>query len=324
METLYRIDKNQVSFIRFQMPLRPGSTVALITPMTSSGAIDITELRRLVQWHIAEKTDNLCVLGTTGEASLLDMSERQIVLQTVVEEAKHTIPILVGTGTLLPSDVRTMAQQALDLGADAHLVIPPYYLKPPQRAIQAHMTQLADHIALPLVLYNVPGRTGVDIADETTSTLSQHPNIVGLKDATGNLSRVTNVRSMTPSNFLLYSGDDETSLDFVLEGGGDGCISVTANVAPNAMHTIMTLARDPTKTEDMIQTAKRINQKLDLLHRRLFVESNPIPVKYAASKLGFISSAYCRPPLDRLDPKWEALVDEALQEAGLLDPNHEP
>jgi 4-hydroxy-tetrahydrodipicolinate synthase len=312
------------------MPLRPGSTVALITPMTSSGSIDIPELRRLVQWHISQKTDNLCVLGTTGEASLLDLSERQIVLQTVVEEAKNILPILVGTGTLLPQDVRTLAQQALDFGADAHLVIPPYYLKPPQRCIVQHMTDLANQVALPLVLYNVPGRTGVDIADETTIALSQHENIVGLKDATGNLSRVTNVRTQVDaflslplsSKFLLYSGDDETSLDFVLQGG-DGCISVTANVAPNAMHTIMTLAKtiqgkDDNDDDDVLQTARNMNQQLDLLHRRLFVESNPIPVKYAASKMGLISTAYCRPPLDQLDPKWEATVDEALQEAGLI------
>jgi 4-hydroxy-tetrahydrodipicolinate synthase len=281
-----------------------------------TGAIDYEGLRKLLRYHVQQETDNLCILGTTGEASVLTMEERKLVLTATVEEVKGTIPILVGTGTINPTAVKTLTQQAIDLGCDANLVVTPYYVKPPQRCLIQHMTDMAD-MGLPLVIYNVPGRTAVDFKDENIAIAAQHSNIIGVKDATGDLSRVEILRKLTnehasSKDFLLYTGDDGTTLDFLLKGG-DGCISVTANVAANAMHRLVQAAR-----EGRVEEAKSINDPLILLHQKLFCESNPIPVKWAASRLGLTQSAYCRPPLDQLDPQLESQVEEALRQAGLV------
>ena len=300
------------------MPLRKGSCVALITPMhADTGQIDFPSLERLLDFHVEQQTDNLCILGTTGEASVLSMAERQAVLTTAVQRVKGKLPILVGTGTIDPRHVKAMTQQAADCGCDASLLVTPYYVKPPQRGLIRHAVTAADWGLLPVVLYNVPGRTAVDMTDASVAVAAQHERIVGLKDATGDLQRVSNLRKLLKGrkdDFLLYSGDDATSLDFCLRGG-DGCISVTANLAPRAMHDLVMAA---CSGQDRTMAAESINAQLEFLHKNIFCESNPIPTKYALRRLGMIDSAYCRPPLDELDPKMESLVDAALRHAGLL------
>mmetsp|Transcript_2330 Transcript_2330/g.3839 ORF Transcript_2330/g.3839 Transcript_2330/m.3839 type:complete len:364 (-) Transcript_2330:639-1730(-) len=297
------------------VPLKKGSTCALITPFTTDGKIDIPGLEKLIDLHLEAQTDNLCVLGTTAEASVMSMDERALVLSTIVKKAKGKIPLLVGTGTIDPSSVKRNTQQAIDLGADASLVVPPYYVKPPQRGLIRHFTGMAD-LGMPVILYNVPGRTAVDLSDETIATLAEHDNIVGIKDATGDISRLTSLKKILgkekSDNFLKYSGDDATTTDFLLEGG-DGCISVTANIVPKKMHDMVHAA-----LEGNGDLAMKLNQPLTLLHKKLFVESNPIPCKWAASRLGLIENAYCRPPLDEMDPQYIGAVEEALTAAGLL------
>lgn len=291
--------------------MKRGSTVAIITPMKETGEIDFVGLKTLLQYHLDSGTANLCILGTTGEASTMTRDERAAVLKTAVEMVKGSIPILAGTGTINPTAVKEMTLQAIDLGCDASLVVTPYYVKPPQRALIKHMTDAAD-IGLPVIMYNVPGRTGCNFLDESMAIAAEHPNIVGVKDATGDLSRVETMRKLTGPDFLLYSGDDATSVDFLLKGG-DGCISVTANVAALAMQRMVKAALEGDE-----ETARGVNDSLELLHKNLFVESNPIPTKYAAKKLGMIESSFARPPLCTLDPALEYKVDEALQSAGLL------
>jgi 4-hydroxy-tetrahydrodipicolinate synthase len=297
------------------MPLRKGVTVALITPFTQNGKIDVSGLENLIDVHLESQTDNLCVLGTTAEASVMSMEERALVLRTVADKAKGRVPIMVGTGTIDPNSVKQYTQQALDLGADSSLVVSPYYVKPPQRGLIRHFTGIAD-LGLPLILYNVPGRAAVDLSDETIATLSQHETIVGVKDATGDISRLTSLKKILGEegsrNFLKYSGDDGTTIDFLLEGG-DGCISVTANIVPGIMRAMVHAALEGNEEQ-----AIELNRPLALLHKRLFVESNPIPCKWAASRLGIVKNAYCRPPLDELDPQYHDFVEEALAAANLL------
>lgn len=302
------------------MSIRQGSTVALITPFhEETGKVDFTSLQNLIQYHMDSGTDNLCLLGTTGEAGVLSMEEREQVLTTAVNMVKGRIPMMVGCGTINPHHVQEMIQQASDCGCDAALVVTPYYVKPPQRSLIKHYTTLADTSPLPLIIYNVPGRTAVDMKDESIAIAASHDNIIGVKDATGKLERLTALQqqliqqNVKKEDFLFFSGDDETSMEYVLNGG-DGCISVTANVAAKVMHDIMmsSLQNDPT-------TAKVLNDPLVLLHQKLFCEANPMPIKYAASKMKYISSPFCRPPLDIMDTKlYGTIVEDALQQAGLL------
>eukprot|EP00980_Cylindrotheca_fusiformis_P016675 scaffold5024_cov136-Cylindrotheca_fusiformis.AAC.4 len=299
--------------VTYQLPLRKGSTCALITPFTEDGEIDIPVLKRLVQLHIDQETDNLCVLGTTSEASVMSMEERKLVLGTIVEMAKGKIPLMVGTGTINPDSVKAQTQQAIDLGADACLVVTPYYVKPPQRALVRHFVDVAD-LGLPVVLYNVPGRTKCDMDDDTIVTLSKHENIVGVKDATGDLSRLSSlIEALGEGNesFLKFSGDDHTTTDYILHGG-DGCISVTANLVPGTMHQMAHAALNGHE-----EVARNLNEPLAKLHQDLFIESSPIPAKWAAKQMGLIDTAYCRPPLDELDPKFEEVVKKALKAAEL-------
>ncbi|KAL3902952.1 MAG: hypothetical protein SGILL_010632 [Bacillariaceae sp.] len=290
--------------------------VALLTPFTADGKIDIAGLEKLLDFHLEARTDNLCVLGTTAEASVMSMDERALALKTIVNKAKGKIPIMVGTGTINPDTVKKYTQQAIDLGADANLLVSPYYVKPPQRALIQHFTTIAD-MGLPVCLYNVPGRTAVDVSDETIATLAQHDNIVGVKDATGDISRLTSLKKVlgeeVSKNFLKYSGDDGTTCDFMLEGG-DGCISVTANLVPGVMRSMVHAALEG-KEEQAIE----LNRPLELLHKRLFVESNPIPAKWAAYRMGLIDNAYCRPPLAEMDPQYQAFLEEAMSGANLLE-----
>jgi 4-hydroxy-tetrahydrodipicolinate synthase len=294
------------------MPMKRGSTCALITPFDpTTGAIDVAGLRSLLQYHLDACTHNLCILGTTGEANALSMQERAQVLTIAVEMVKGRIPILAGCGTINMESVKAMTQQAIDVGCDANLIVTPYYVKPPQRSLIQHFTTVADY-GLPVIIYNVPGRTAVNFLDESIAVAAQHPGVIGVKDATGDLSRITNLRKLVADDFLIYSGDDSTSKDFLLLGG-DGTISVTANIAAQPMSAMVTAA-----LAGQAEEATRINDQLDILHKKLFVESNPIPTKWAAMRLGMIQSAYCRPPLDALDTKLESIVEDALQQAGLL------
>jgi 4-hydroxy-tetrahydrodipicolinate synthase len=247
------------------------------------------------------------------------MDERAQVLTTAVSMVKGRIPMMVGCGTINPHHVQEMIQQAMDCGCDAALVVTPYYVKPPQRSLIRHYTSLADTSPLPLIIYNVPGRTAVDMKDESIAIAASHDNIIGVKDATGKLERLKLLQeqliqqNVKKEDFLLFSGDDETSMEYVFNGG-DGCISVTANIAAKVMHNVMALAlqNDP-------MAAKALNDPLALLHQKLFCEANPMPIKYAASKMKLITSPYCRPPLDVMDTQlYGAIVDDALHQAGLL------
>eukprot|EP00540_Astrosyne_radiata_P001508 CAMPEP_0116843428 /NCGR_PEP_ID=MMETSP0418-20121206/12084_1 /TAXON_ID=1158023 /ORGANISM="Astrosyne radiata, Strain 13vi08-1A" /LENGTH=295 /DNA_ID=CAMNT_0004474183 /DNA_START=276 /DNA_END=1163 /DNA_ORIENTATION=+ len=288
--------------------------------MTESGDVDVESLNRLLDFHLDQGTDNLCLLGTTGEASLLSMEERKLVLDTAVKKVKGKIPLMVGTGTINPSAVKAMTLQAMECGADASLVVTPYYLKPPQRGLVQHYTSMAD-LGLPVIIYNVPGRTRVDMTDESIAQAAQHPNIVGLKDATGDVSRVVSLKTLLgdeDKDLLLFSGDDQTTLDF-LQAGGDGCISVTANLAPKLMHEMVTAAH-----ASDFEESTRINGMLDPLHKNLFLESNPIPVKWALYRMGKIASPYCRPPLDALRDLsiQQQLVDD-MKQTNLLEEEEE-
>lgn len=294
-----------------RIPLGNGSYVALVTPMDTSGAIDLSALRSTLQWHVESETDGLCILGTTGEATTISMKEREAVLKVAVEEVKGKMPILVGTGTINPNTVKEQTQQAIDIGCDGALVVTPYYVKPPQRALLNHFHMVAD-MGLPVILYNVPGRTAVDLSTETIAILAAHDNIVGLKDATGRIERVAELRKSCGDDFLLLSGDDMTSANFIAEGG-NGCVSVTANVSPAKMHQMMTLLLEGKNEEGM-----KINAELEPLHDKLFVESNPIPAKWALHRMGQIPTGYCRPPLVDLAPEQYSTVEEALKAGGCI------
>lgn len=300
--------------------MRQGSHVALITPMTPTGAIDLPALRSLLQFHLESGTDGLCILGTTGEAAVMTAAERKTVLDVAVEEVKGKIPILVGTGTIDPERVKEQILQAIDCGCDASLIVTPYYVKPPQRGLVRHFETMAD-LGLPVVLYNVPGRTGVDFLPDSVGRVAGHPNIVGVKEATGEVSRVAEIHAaceahgVPKDSVLLFSGDDGTTDEFVL-AGGDGCISVTANAAPAHMHNLMMAALQQDREE-----VARINAPLRSFHRDAFCEANPIPIKWAVKRMGNIDCAYLRPPLDELAPEYHGVVETALQEAGLLGDN---
>lgn len=309
-----------------KLDLRKGSTVALITPiLPDTGKIDFASLDKLLQYHIDSGTDNLCVLGTTGEASTFSREERASILTTVVNKVKGKIPILVGTGTIDTRTVRESSSEAADLGADAALVVTPYYVKPPQRGLIRHFLEIADasmaEQGLPIIAYNVPGRTAVNMLDENIAIIAQHEKIVGVKDATGDVSRVGSLREHLlkaggqdlADNFLNFSGEDSSSAEHCLLGGS-GCISVTANVAASEMHNLMKLCMDG-KRDDAIA----LDATLAGLHGDLFCEANPIPVKWACKELGLIESPDCRSPLDRLDPALESKVIDAMKQAKLLE-----
>ena len=249
-----------------------GSYVALVTPMDAANAVDYGALRKLLEWHVASGTDGVVALGTTGEASTLDAAERDRVLETCVDACRGRVPVVAGTGAIDTRAVVAMGRRAKALGADGTLVVTPYYVKPPQRALEAHFLAVAEAVDLPMVLYNVPGRTGVDLLPETVARLAAHPNVRGIKEATGDNGRVAALRDACGGDLLLYSGEDAMGREFV-ELGGDGVISVTANVAPAAMARML---RAPAGA-----AARAIDDSLRPLHEKLFCQANPIPVKYA-------------------------------------------
>ena len=294
------------------LPLPAGSLVALVTPMTDDGAVDIPGLRSLLRWHKEEGTAGVVILGTTGEASCLSVEEKEEVMAVTREEVGGVLPIIVGTGTISTPAVIAATKQAKLFGADAALVVTPYYVKPSQAGLVHHFTQIADAVELPIVLYNVPGRTGVDMSIETTVALSRHPMIQGLKDATGDNTRVGPMRAICGDDFRLYSGEDGMAREYVLQGG-DGVISVTANVAPATVAKVMAsaAARDAT-------AAEAADNALAALHRDLFCEANPIPVKWALERIGKASGGI-RSPLVPLGLDFHGRVEGALQQARCIE-----
>jgi 4-hydroxy-tetrahydrodipicolinate synthase len=287
-----------------------GSLVALVTPMTDDGAVDQVALERLVEWHIAEGTDAIVAVGTTGESATLDEEEHCHTIRRVVEIVNGRIPVIAGTGANSTSEAISLTQCAKAAGADACLLVTPYYNKPTQEGLYQHHKAIAEAVDIPQILYNVPGRTAVDMQPETIVRLSSVSNIIGVKEATGDLARIEKLRADVPADFAIYSGDDATAREAILLGA-DGDISVTANVAPKAMHEMCLAALN--KDAD---AAANIDANLSGLHKSLFVESNPIPVKWALGAMGMMGFGI-RLPLTRLSAHAEAPVRDALAQAGI-------
>ncbi|MBZ9540287.1 MULTISPECIES: 4-hydroxy-tetrahydrodipicolinate synthase [Modicisalibacter] len=290
-----------------------GSIVALATPMKASGEIDWEALRRLVSFHLDNGTDAIVAAGTTGEPTTMSFAEHFDVIRTVVEEVRGRIPVIAGTGANATSEAVELARYAKEVGADYCLSVCPYYNKPTQEGLYQHFKAVAEGGDLPVILYNVPGRTCSDLYNETVFRLAELDNIVGLKDATGNLERAEElIERLKGTGFALYSGDDPTACDFMLMGG-HGDISVTANVAPHAMHELCEAA-----VSGDTERAHQINTRLMPLHTALGVEANPIPVKWSLNRMGYADKGI-RLPLTWLSEKYHSTVGEALQLAGVLD-----
>ncbi len=287
-----------------------GSIVAIVTPMLADGSLDYPRLKSLVDFHAAEGTDGIVIVGTTGESPTVDVDEHCELIRAAVEYAAGRLPIIAGTGGNSTSEAIGLTAYAKKAGAVASLNVVPYYNKPTQEGLYRHFKAIAEAVDLPMILYNVPGRTVADMSNETTLRLAQVPGIVGIKDATGNLERGTDLIKRAPKGFALYSGDDASALAFILLGG-HGTISVTANVAPRLMHEMCAaaLAGDVAK-------ARGINARLLGLHRHLFVEANPIPVKWAVCQMGLMEAGI-RLPLTPLSAEYHERVLQAMREAGI-------
>ncbi len=290
-----------------------GSLVAIVTPMQDDGRLDLTRFKSLIDWHIKEGTDAIVVVGTTGESPTVDMDEHKELIRVAVEHAKGRIPVIAGTGGNSTSEAIELSESAKKSGADACLSVVPYYNKPTQDGLYRHFRAIAEAVDISQILYNVPGRTVADLANDTTLRLAQVPNIIGIKDATANIERGTDLIRRAPKDFAIYSGEDATGLAMILLGG-HGVISVTANVAPKLMHEMCAAA-----LKGDVTTAREINMKLLMLHQRLFVEANPIPAKWALAQMGLIGPGI-RLPLTPLSEKCYDAVREALLEAGIKVP----
>ncbi len=288
-----------------------GSLVALVTPMLPDGAIDWDTYRALIDWHIEEKTDALVVVGTTGESPTVTVEEHCHLIDVAVKHAGRRIPVIAGTGGNSTQEAIELTAYAKKVGADASLSVVPYYNKPSQEGLYRHFKAIAEAVDLPILLYNVPGRTVADMHNDTVLRLAQVPGIVGIKDATGNIERGSWLIRQAPEGFAIYSGDDASAVALILLGA-HGNISVTANVAPRAMHDLCVAA-----LKGDAATARAINQRLLPLHKNLFVEANPIPVKWALQTMGRIPAGI-RLPLTPLNPDYHAVVTGALQAAGVL------
>ena len=292
-----------------------GSLVAIVTPMQEGGALDLPAFRRLIDFHVASGTAGIVVVGTTGESPTVDFDEHCLLIKTAVEHAAGRIPVMAGTGANSTAEAVELAAYAARVGASSHLSVVPYYNKPTQEGLYRHFLTIAEKVALPMVLYNVPGRTVADLATETTLRLAQVPGIVGIKDATADVGRGSELMKALAQaghrDFAVYSGEDITGLPLMLMGG-HGVISVTANVAPKLMSEMCAaaLAGD-------VATARARNDRLLALHRRLFVEANPIPAKWALAEMGMIRNEL-RLPLVGLSPQFHDTVRAALRDAGCL------
>jgi 4-hydroxy-tetrahydrodipicolinate synthase len=288
-----------------------GSIVAIVTPMHADGSLDVPGLRKLIDWHIAEGTDGIVIVGTTGESPTVSVEEHCELIKVAVEHTAKRIPIIAGTGGNSTSEAIELTQYAKRVGADASLQVVPYYNRPTQEGMYQHFKKIAEAVDLPVILYNVPGRTVADMANETALRLAQVPGVIGIKDATGNIGRGTDLLRLAPKSFAVYSGDDATAMALMF-CGGKGNISVTANVAPRAMHELCVAAM-----AGNIEEATRINNKMLPLHNKLFVEPNPVPVKWAMAEMGLIPLGI-RLPLSPLGADYHETVRAALRESGVL------
>jgi len=290
-----------------------GSLVAIVTPMHEDGRLDPGAFRKLIDWHVAEGTDGIVVVGTTGESPTVDVDEHKELIRLAVEHSRGRIPIIAGTGGNSTAEAVELTESAKQAGATACLSVVPYYNKPTQEGLYRHFRRIAETVDLPMILYNVPGRTVADLQNDTVLRLSQVPGIIGIKDATANIERGTDLVKRLPRSFAIYSGEDSTALALILLGG-HGVISVTANVAPKLMHQMCAAA-----LVGDVKRAREINLRLLALHQRLFVEANPIPVKWALAEMGMIEHGL-RLPLSPLSERFHQAVREALHEAGIALP----
>ena len=288
-----------------------GSIVAIVTPMKADGALDLPGLKSLIDWHVAEGTDGIVIVGTTGESPTVDVSEHERLIEAAIEYAAGRVPVIAGTGGNSTKEAIELTKFAKRAGADCTLSVVPYYNKPTQEGLYQHFRAIAESTDIPMLLYNVPSRTVADLATETTLRLAQVKGIVGIKDATSNIERATDLMKRMPKDFLVFSGNDDAALAYVALGA-HGVISVTANVAPRLMHEMCAAAAKG----DMAR-AIEINNRLLPLHKHLFVESNPIPVKWALHRMGRIEAGL-RLPLTALTPAHHETVAAALREAGCL------
>lgn len=288
-----------------------GSIVALVTPMQEDGSVDFDALRRLIDWHIEEGTDCIGVVGTTGESPTVSVEEHCEVIRVSVQHAAGRVPVMAGAGGNSTREAIELTRFSKSVGADCSLQVVPYYNKPSQEGIYQHFKAVAEAVDLPVVLYNVPGRTVADMLPETTLRLAQVPGVIGVKEATGNIERAAQLIKHAPKGFSIYSGDDGTAIALMLLGG-HGNVSVTANVAPRLMHQMCMAA-----IEGRLQEAREIHMRLLSLHKQLFCEPSPAPTKWALAQLG-----RCRPevrlPITPLTPAGQALVGAAMRDAGLL------
>ena len=287
-----------------------GSIVALVTPMLEDGSVDYAGLRRLIDWQIAEGTDCICVVGTTGESPTVSMEENYEVIRVAVAHARGRVPIMAGTGANSTAEAIALARYAKQVGADCHLSVVPYYNRPSQEGIYQHFKTIAEAVELPLVLYNVPSRTVADMAPETALRLARLPGVVGIKEASGDIGRASFLIKHAPAGFAVYSGDDSTAVALMLLGG-QGNVSVTANVAPRLMHELCMAALD-----GQARRSAALHLRLLPLHQQLFCEPSPAPTKWALHRLG-MALPKVRLPIVPLTEAGRTLVDQALRDAGI-------
>ncbi|WP_043311600.1 4-hydroxy-tetrahydrodipicolinate synthase [Pseudomonas sp. ML96] len=288
-----------------------GSMVALVTPMDAQGGLDWNALSKLVDFHLQEGTNAIVAVGTTGESATLDVNEHVEVIRRVVDQVAGRIPVIAGTGANSTREAIELTQNAKSVGADACLLVTPYYNKPTQEGLFQHFRHIAEAVAIPQILYNVPGRTACDMLPETVERLSKVANIIGIKEATGDLQRGQDILDRVSADFLVYSGDDATAVELMLMGG-KGNISVTANVAPRAMAELCAAAMNGDAA-----TARAINERMMPLHKNLFIESNPIPVKWALNEMGLMQDGI-RLPLTWLSPRCHEPLRQAMRQSGVL------
>jgi len=288
-----------------------GSIVALVTPMTANGDIDWPALDKIVDFHLDKGTDAIVAVGTTGESPTLDCDEHLKVIQTIIKRVNGRIPVIAGTGANSTQEAIDLTERAARAGADACLLVTPYYNKPTQEGLYQHFKAIAEAVDIPQILYNVPGRTSCDMLADTVLRLSQIDNIIGIKEATGDLDRARELISKVPTDFAVYSGDDATAIELILMGG-QGNISVTANVAPAEMARLCALG-----LQGDTEAARELQAKLMPLHKNLFVEANPIPVKWALAEMKLIDLGI-RLPLTVLSEQYHELVRNALRESGII------
>jgi 4-hydroxy-tetrahydrodipicolinate synthase len=290
-----------------------GSLVAIVTPMHEDGSLDLPRFRNLIDWHVAEGTDGIVVVGTTGESPTVSFDAHTELIRLAVQHAHGRIPIIAGTGANSTAEAIELAESAKQHGATAQLSVVPYYNKPTQEGQYRHFRKIAETVDLPMILYNVPGRTVADLQNDTVLRLAQVPGIIGIKDATANLERGTDLIRRAPRNFAIYSGEDATALPLIL-CGGHGVISVTANVAPKLMHQMCAAA-----LVGDVKRAREINNRVLPLHQRLFMETSPSPVKWAMAEMGLIEYGL-RLPMVPVTERCHQPLREALHEAGIALP----